>query len=161
MVGVDRGLQGLINQEFIPMSSRSVADIIHRGGTILKSARSEAFKTPEGERAVEPPRKPAFSAMVVIGGDGSFRGAPLPRVRWASPRSGCPRTIDNDIACTDASIGFDTAVNTAVDGINKIGILRRVTSGRTSSKSWEGSRASSPFGRGLRARIDPDPEISH
>lgn len=102
------------------MSSRSVADIIHRGGTILKSARSEAFKTPEGrEKAVAALRKAGISAMVVIGGDGSFRGA-LALTEMGIPAIGVPATIDNDIACTDSSIGFDTAVNTAVDGINKI-----------------------------------------
>ena len=87
VVGIERGFQGLINQEFIPMSSRSVADIIHRGGTILKSARSDAFKTPEGkEKAVENLRKAGISAMVVIGGDGSFRGA-LALTRDGRPRS--------------------------------------------------------------------------
>lgn len=120
VVGIERGYQGLINQEFIPMSSRSVADIIHRGGTILKSARSDAFKTPEGrEKAVENLRKAGISAMVVIGGDGSFRGA-LALSEMGVPSVGVPATIDNDIAFTDTSIGFDTAVNTAVDAINKI-----------------------------------------
>lgn len=120
VIGVERGFQGLINEEFIPMSSRSVADIIHRGGTVLKSARSEAFKTREGrEKAVAALRRAGVSALVVIGGDGSFRGA-LALTAMGIPAVGVPATIDNDIACTDVSIGFDTAVNTVVDGINKI-----------------------------------------
>lgn len=120
VVGVERGYQGLINREFIPMTSRSVADIIHRGGTILKSARSEAFKTVEGrEKAVAALKEAGISGMVVIGGDGSLRGA-LALSEMGIPAVGVPATIDNDIACTDACIGFDTAVNTVIDGINKI-----------------------------------------
>lgn len=120
VVGVERGYQGLINREFIPMTSRSVADIIHRGGTILKSARSEAFKTVEGrEKAVAALKEAGISGMVVIGGDGSLRGASA-LSEMGIPAVGVPATIDNDIACTDACIGFDTAVNTVIDGINKI-----------------------------------------
>jgi len=120
VIGVERGFHGLIHGEFVEMTSRSVADIIHRGGTILKSARSEAFKTPEGrEKAVRNLREAGVSAMVVIGGDGSFRGA-IALTELGIPTVGVPATIDNDIACTDASIGFDTAINTVIDGINKI-----------------------------------------
>lgn len=120
VIGVERGFQGLINKEFVELNSRSVADIIHRGGTILKSARSEVFKTAEGQKiALANAREAGISAMVVIGGDGSFRGAQA-LTRNGIPAVGVPATIDNDIACTDASIGFDTAVNTVVDGINKI-----------------------------------------
>ena len=102
------------------MTSRPCADIIHRGGTILKSARSEAFKTVEGrEKAVAALKEAGISGMVVIGGDGSLRGA-LALSEMGIPAVGVPATIDNDIACTDACIGFDTAVNTVIDGINKI-----------------------------------------
>lgn len=120
VIGVERGFQGLINKEFVELTSRSVADIIHRGGTILRSARCEAFKTPEGRQTgVANAREAGISAMVVIGGDGSFRGA-LALTELGIPAVGVPATIDNDIPGTDASIGFDTAVNTVVDGINKI-----------------------------------------
>lgn len=120
VVGIERGFHGLIHGEFVELNSRSVADIIHRGGTILKSARSEVFKTPEGrQKAVENLKQAGISAMVVIGGDGSFRGA-MALTAMGVPAVGVPATIDNDIACTDVSIGFDTAINTVIDGINKI-----------------------------------------
>lgn len=120
VIGIERGYYGLIHGEFSPLTSRSVADIIHRGGTILKSARSEQFKRPEGyEKAAANLREAGIEALVVIGGDGSFRGARL-LTDIGFPAVGVPATIDNDISCTDVSIGFDTAVNTVVEGMNKI-----------------------------------------
>lgn len=120
VVGVERGFHGLLQGEFRELSSRSVADIVHRGGTVLKSARSERFSTEEGlETAVARLRGAGIEGVVVIGGDGSFRGARA-LSRRGIPSVGVPATIDNDIGCTDVSIGFDTAVNTVIDGINKI-----------------------------------------
>lgn len=120
VVGIERGFHGLIHKEFKEMTSRSVADIVQRGGTVLKSARSDLFKTTQGqERAVANLKEAGIDALVVIGGDGSFRGA-AQLTRLGFPAVGVPATIDNDIACTDISIGFDTAVNTVVDAINKI-----------------------------------------
>jgi len=120
IVGVMRGYLGLINGEIIHMHLGSVADIIHRGGTILHTARCEEFLYPEGRaKAVEQIKKAGIDGLVVIGGDGSYRGA-LELARLGIPTIGVPGTIDNDIACTDATIGLDTAVNTVVDAINKV-----------------------------------------
>lgn len=120
VLGVMRGFHGLINNEFIELNPRSVADIIHRGGTILKSARSEEFPTPEGQaRALRNLRKAGIEGVIIIGGDGSFRGGM--RLQAAGiDIIGVPATIDNDIPCTDYCIGFDTTVNTVVEAINKI-----------------------------------------
>lgn len=120
VTGIRRGFHGLINGDFEEMTSRSVADIVQRGGTILKSARSDQFMTEAGRNlAVRRLREAEIDALVVIGGDGSFRGA-LELTKMGFPAVGVPATIDNDIACTDASIGFDTAVNTVIDAIDKI-----------------------------------------
>ncbi len=120
VLGVMRGYHGLIHDEIIELNPRSVADIIHRGGTILKSARSEEFKTPEGQaRALDNLRRAGAEGLVVIGGDGSFRGA-LCLQEAGINVVGIPATIDNDIPCTDFSIGFDTTVNTVIEVINKI-----------------------------------------
>jgi 6-phosphofructokinase 1 len=120
VVGVKRGYQGLMAGDIQPMDLGSVADIIHRGGTILFSARSEEFKTPEGqEKALEQIRRHGIEGLVVIGGDGSFRGAKVLSDKGI-PTIGIPGTIDNDIPCTDYTIGFDTAVNTVIDAIDKI-----------------------------------------
>lgn len=120
VVGVMRGFHGLIHDEFIELHPRSVADVIHRGGTILKSARSAEFPTPEGQaKAVKNLRDAGVGGLVIIGGDGSFRGGM--RLQSAGINViGVPATIDNDIPCTDYSIGFDTTVNTVVEAINKI-----------------------------------------
>ena len=120
VIGVQRGYAGLINGEFQRMTLGSVADIIHRGGTILRTARSDEFKTPEGfERAVTQARQEGIQGLVVIGGDGSFRGAHA-LTDHGIPTIGVPATIDNDIPCTDYTIGFDTAINIVVDAIDKI-----------------------------------------
>lgn len=118
--GIYHGFAGLIQGKFIPLDAKSVADIIHRGGTILRTARSEEFKTPEGrKKAVEQLARWQVEGLIVIGGDGSFQGA-HELARSGIATIGVPATIDNDIPGTDYTIGFDTAVNTAVEAINKI-----------------------------------------
>ncbi|MEW9671860.1 6-phosphofructokinase [Ammoniphilus sp. 3BR4] len=118
--GVKNGFQGLMEGNFIPMNLGSVGDIIHRGGTILQSSRTERFKTAEGQqKAFSELRDNDIEALIVIGGDGSFRGASK-LTEQGFPTVGIPGTIDNDISGTDYSIGFDTAVNTAVEAIDKI-----------------------------------------
>lgn len=120
VIGVARGYAGLIQGDFRSMDLGSVADIIHRGGTILLTARSEEFFTEAGRKeALSQVKKAGIEGLIVIGGDGSFRGA-LEFSRLGIPTIGVPGTIDNDIPCTDATIGFDTAVNTVVDAINKV-----------------------------------------
>ena len=115
-----RGYHGLIHGELAAMGSRDVSGIIQRGGTILKSARSEEFMPPEGRaKAVDMLRRHEIDSLLVIGGDGSFRGA-LSLQQEGVNVMGIPATIDNDIACTDYSIGFDTAVNNVMDAVNKI-----------------------------------------
>jgi len=118
--GVRRGFAGLINREMHPMHLGSVADIIHRGGTILHTARCPEFLTPEGQKkALEFLQEEEVEGLIIIGGDGSFRGAKVLE-EAGIPTVGIPGTIDNDIPCTDFSIGFDTAVNTIIDAINKV-----------------------------------------
>ncbi len=120
VMGIERGYSGLINGEVMPMERKTVADIIQRGGTVLKTARSEEFKTEKGrKKAVGVLKKFGIDGLVVIGGDGSFRGAQeLSKMSIAT--IGIPGTIDNDLAYTDFTIGFDTAVNTVLDAINKL-----------------------------------------
>ncbi len=118
--GIMRGYAGLLQEEIIDMNSRSVSDIIHRGGTILYTARSMEFVTPEGQKkGAEICSKHGINGLVVIGGDGSFRGAGKLAALGINT-IGVPGTIDLDIACTDYSIGFDTAVNTAMEAIDKV-----------------------------------------
>ena len=118
--GINRGFSGLINGDIIEMNMSSVADIIHRGGTILKTARSEEFKTDEGLRkALNIAGVFKIDGLIVIGGDGSFKGAKK-LSESGIPCIGIPGTIDNDLAYTDYTIGFDTAVNNVLDSINKI-----------------------------------------
>ena len=119
--GIMRGYQGLIENDIVPMHSRSVANIIQRGGTILKTARSKVFLEPEGrKKAFENLQALGINGLVIIGGDGSFRGADAFSREYDIPCIGLPGTIDKDIAGTDFTIGFDTAVNTAVEAIDKI-----------------------------------------
>lgn len=120
MVGVIKGYNGLITNEMITLDNRSVGNIINRGGTMLKTARCLEFKTKEGqERALENIRKNNISGVVVIGGDGSFMGCRALTLAGI-PAIGIPGTIDNDLAYTDYTLGFDTAVNTVLDAIRKI-----------------------------------------
>lgn len=118
--GVRRGYAGLIEDDIIDMDARSVSDIINRGGTILYTARCPKFRTEEGVlQAVETCKKHGIEGLVVIGGDGSYRGA-LDLSRHGVPCIGVPGTIDNDIGSTEYTIGFDTAMNTAVEMVDKI-----------------------------------------
>ncbi len=120
VIGVENGYKGLIEGAFLPMNVGSVGDILHRGGTILKTSRCEEFKTEEGRiKGRKQLEQAGIEGLVVIGGDGSFRGARL-LAEQGFPTVGIPGSIDNDVAGTDYSIGFDTAVNTALDAIDKI-----------------------------------------
>jgi len=111
----------MVEDDIEPMNSRSVANIIQRGGTILKTARCKEFMTPEGRKiAYDNLRKHGIDGLVIIGGDGSFRGAQIFSNEYDIPCIGIPGTIDKDMAGTDFTIGFDTAVNTAVRAIDKI-----------------------------------------
>ena len=121
VVGIMRGYQGLIEGEFVPMESKSVSKIINLGGTILHTSRCPEFKDIEVRRkAVDGLKEAGIDALVVIGGDGSFRGANDIFKDFGYPVVGIPATIDNDIYGTDFTIGFDTAINTAMDAIDKI-----------------------------------------
>lgn len=118
--GIMRGYAGLLEEEIVDMESTSVSDTINRGGTILYTARCKEFTTPEGQqRGAEICRKHGIDGMVVIGGDGSFKGAGKLSALGINT-IGLPGTIDLDIACTDYTIGFDTAVNTAMDAIDRV-----------------------------------------
>lgn len=118
--GVENGYKGLIEGDFLTMNLGSVGDIIHRGGTILKTSRCEEFKELRGQQqAIIKLKNEGIDGLIVIGGDGSFRGAKKLN-ELGIPTVGIPGSIDNDIAGTDYTIGFDTAVNTAVEAIDKI-----------------------------------------
>ena len=120
VVGVERGYAGLIESNFIELGLRSVSDIIHRGGTILRTARCPEFKTPEGQAlGIKNLKEHGIEGLIVIGGDGSFMGAKVLSEK-GFPTIGIPGTIDNDLAYTDYTLGFDTACNTILDAINKI-----------------------------------------
>ncbi len=118
--GIRRGYNGLIEGDIIDLDVRSVSDIIHRGGTVLYTARSPRFKTEEGMReAIDNCKKHGIEGIVVIGGDGSYRGARDLSLRGI-PCVGVPGTIDNDISSTEYTIGFDTAMNTAMEMVDKL-----------------------------------------
>ena len=120
-VGVYRGYEGLIEGDFKQMNARSVRGILNKGGTILKSARSKEFRTKEGrQKAYEHLIKNEIDGLVVIGGDGSFTGAIIFNEEFGFPVMGIPGTIDNDIVGTSHTLGFDTALNTVVEAIDKI-----------------------------------------
>ncbi|NLH87192.1 MAG: ATP-dependent 6-phosphofructokinase, partial [Firmicutes bacterium] len=120
VVGVRRGFHGLVAGDFMEMKSRTVGDILQRGGTILKSARSEEFKTEEGRaKALLQIRTCEIDAVVGVGGDGTFKGLHL-LSQMGLPTVAIPATIDNDIGSTEYAIGFDTACNNVLDAINKI-----------------------------------------
>ena len=119
-VGIRRGWQGLINTDFVQMTRASVGHLLSRGGTILYTARSEEFMTEKGqEKAVATCRMLGLEGVVAIGGDGTFRGA-LDLSRKGIPVVGIPATIDNDVGCTNYTIGFDSACNTAIECIDKL-----------------------------------------
>ncbi len=119
--GIMRGYAGMMDDDIFKMESRSVANIIQRGGTILKTARCKEFLEPAGRKiAYENLKKRGINGLVIIGGDGSFRGAQKFSSEFDIPCIGLPGTIDKDMAGSDFTIGFDTAVNTAVEAIDKI-----------------------------------------
>ena len=119
-VGIRRGWQGLITSDFVPLTRESVGHILSRGGTILYTARSDEFMTEKGRlKAVATCKMLGLDAIVAIGGDGTFRGA-LELSRLGIPVVGVPATIDNDVGCTNYTIGFDTACNTAIECIDKL-----------------------------------------
>lgn len=121
VMGIHRGFAGFIDADIGPLQVGSVADIIHRGGTVLRTARSDEFVTRSGRaRAYQNVERFRIQGLVIIGGDGSFLGANLFHEEFQVPVVCIPATIDNDIHGTELSIGFDTAVNNAVDAINKI-----------------------------------------
>ena len=119
--GIMRGYAGMIDNDIVPLHSRSVANIIQRGGTILKTARCKEFFNHEGrKKAYDNLKQLGIDGLIIIGGDGSFKGADIFSREFDIPCIGLPGTIDKDIAGTDFTIGFDTAVNTAVEAIDKI-----------------------------------------
>ncbi len=119
--GIRRGYNGMIAGDIFQMSSHSVSNIIQRGGTILKSARSKEFTTPEGRQlAYDQLKKHGIEGLIAIGGNGTFTGAMTFANEFGLPTVGAPGTIDNDLYGTDYTIGFDTAVNTALDAIDRI-----------------------------------------
>ncbi len=119
--GIIRGYNGMIKGDIIPLNSQSVSNIIQRGGTILKSARSKEFMTPEGrKKAYEQLKAHGIEGLVAIGGNGTFTGAEIFFNEYQIPTVGAPGTIDNDLFGTDDTIGYDTGVNTALDAIDKI-----------------------------------------
>jgi 6-phosphofructokinase 1 len=121
VAGIIRGYDGMINGEFIPMDRKSVGNIIQRGGTILKTARSDEFRTKEGrKKAYDQLQAAGIDALVAIGGDGTFTGAKAFLEEFDIPVLGLPGTIDNDLAGTDFTIGYDTAINTVVNAVDKI-----------------------------------------
>jgi 6-phosphofructokinase 1 len=121
VMGIYRGYQGMIEDDFIPMESKTVANILQRGGTVLKSARCLDFFTIEGRaKAFENLRKHNIDGVVAIGGDGTFTGADVFTKEYGIPFIGIPGTIDNDLVGTDYTIGYDTAINTVVEAVDKI-----------------------------------------
>lgn len=121
VVGFYRGYEGLIDNDYVQLTKSTVSNIIHRGGTILKTARSKRFMTPEGmQTAVKTLQKHSLDGFIVIGGDGSFKGALELSKLHNIKTVGCPGTIDNDLVGTDFTIGYDTAINNVVDAVDKI-----------------------------------------
>lgn len=119
--GIMRGYRGLVFDEFIPFKSNSVSNIIQQGGTMLKTARCQEFTTPEGRKvAYDNLKKEGIDALVVIGGDGSLTGARIFAQEYNYPIIGLPGTIDNDLQGTDYTIGYDTALNTIMEAVDKI-----------------------------------------
>lgn len=121
VVGIRRGYEGMIEGDLVDMDSKSVSNMLQKGGTILKSARSQAFRTPEGRvKAASRLREAGIDGLIAIGGDGTLRGAALFFEEHGIPLVGCPGTIDNDLFGTDETIGYDTALNTAIENIDRI-----------------------------------------
>ena len=139
IVGVKRGYNGLLNEDFIEMDARSVGETLQKGGTILQTARCAEFKTPEGvKKAVEIAKKNSIDGLIVIGGDGSFRGA-RDLTREGLATIAMPGTIDNDINCSEYTVGYDTCFNTVIEGVDKL---------RDTSSSHERCSVVEVMGRG-------------
>ena len=120
-VGILRGFQGLLQGEFLPLDRGTICNIIHRGGTILETSRSAVFETREGRsRAVKMLRDAGIEGLVLIGGDGTFHGGTLLREEHGIEVTGIPATIDNDVCGTDYCVGFDTAVNCALEAVDRV-----------------------------------------
>lgn len=121
VMGIRRGYEGMIEGDIVELDGKSVSNIVQKGGTILKSARSKAFRTPEGRAtAAQQLRRAGIDGLIAIGGDGTLRGAALFFEEHGVPLVGCPGTIDNDLFGTDETIGYDTALNTAIENIDRI-----------------------------------------
>ncbi len=121
VVGILEGFNGLVTGNFIDLDARAVSNILQRGGTILRSARSPEFRTTEGRKqAFDNLKKHEIEGLIIIGGDGSFTGASIFHKEFGIPYVGIPGTIDNDLAGTDFTLGFDTACNTVVEAVDKI-----------------------------------------
>ncbi len=121
VLGIRRGYEGMIEGDIVELDGKSVSNIVQKGGTILKSARSKAFRTPEGRAtAAQQLRRAGIDGLIAIGGDGTLRGAALFYEEHGVPLVGCPGTIDNDLFGTDETIGYDTALNTAIENIDRI-----------------------------------------
>jgi 6-phosphofructokinase 1 len=121
VIGIQHGYEGMIDGKFVDLGARSVSNIIQRGGTILRTARSEQFRSPEGRaKAAENLKRAGIEGLIAIGGDGTFQGASLLAEEHGFAIVGVPGTIDNDLFGTDFTIGYDTAVNTAMEAIDKI-----------------------------------------
>ena len=119
--GIQRGFDGLIENDFVELKTGSVANILQRGGTILKSMRSQGFRSPEGrKKAYDNINKSEIEGLIVIGGDGTFTGANIFMSEFGFPIIGLPGTIDNDLVGTDFTIGYDTALNTVIEAVDKI-----------------------------------------
>lgn len=120
VLGIQRGYVGLLNEEFVELTENSVSDVIYKGGTFIYTARCNEFKDPEVvKKAVEICKKHGLDGIVVVGGDGSFRGA-ADLSKFGVPCVGVPGTIDNDISCSEYTVGYDTSVNTAIDMIDRL-----------------------------------------
>jgi 6-phosphofructokinase 1 len=121
LIGIRRGFSGILEEDFVKLNSRSVSNIIYRGGTFLETARCEEMKTEEGvAKAIEVLGRQGIEGLILVGGDGTFRGGAALAAAGKVKVMGVPGTIDNDVYGTDESIGFDTAINTALDAIDKI-----------------------------------------
>lgn len=148
-VGIRRGYNGLINGDFMVLKNGNVAHIINRGGTMLYTARSDEFRTLEGQKkAAATCKLLGLDGIVSIGGDGSFRGL-VELAKQGISVVGVPATIDNDIVCTDYTIGYDTAANTAVEAIDACATRCSRMSDAPSLRSWAATRAIWHFMSGL------------
>ena len=140
-VGIRRGYNGLINGDFTVLQNDNVAHIINRGGTMLYTARSDEFRTLEGQKkAAATCKLLGLDGIVSIGGDGSFRGL-VELAKQGISVVGVPATIDNDIVCTDYTIGYDTAANTAVEAIDRLRDTKQSHERCSWSRSWAATRA--------------------